>query len=267
MKTKVPYFSILIAVFLLSLLIAIIPFSGKKERREETKIREEPDATRADLSATDILSSAIKAHGGADALRGLRSVRMRTASTLLAESGEKAEENAFYRFPDAMRSEANIGGAIYIQAYFHGSAWIMSDGKVRDADPGTTEFLRRSLKHFPSYLLTAVDPSAVTLMRGTSFTEGKSLHTIAVIDAESDETVLCISPEDFLVKRMEYSIFAEVTEEHVRLDLSDFRQESGVILPYKVDITVNGVHVQETNVRHYDLNIPLPDSLFEKPGE
>lgn len=264
MKTKVPYLPILITVFLLSLLIAIIPFTGKKERPEEEKAAGK-ESGRGEISSSSIITDAIKAHGGPEALGAMRTVRMKTASVLLTEGREHAEESAFYRFPDGMRSEARIGNDTYIQAYFRGAAWIMEKMEVQDADPGTSEFLRRSLKHFPNFLLAAVDPAAVTLMRGSSFIEGEALHTISVIDTESDETVLCISPDDYLVRRMEYSVFAGVTEEHVRLDLTDFHQHAGVVLPHKVNITMNGMLVQETNVLGYELNLPLPDSLFEKP--
>lgn len=264
MKTKVPYLSILITVFLLSLLITIIPFTGKKEQQEEEKTSGEQSGE-GEISSSGIITAAIKAHGGPEVLGTMRTLRMKTASVLLAEGRERAEESAFYRFPDGMRSEARIGNDMYVQTYFRGAAWIMEKGEVQEADRGTREFLRRSLKHFPNFLLAAADPAAVTLMRGTSFIEGKALLTISVIDTESDETILCISPDDFLVRRMEYSVFAGVTEEHLRLDLADFHQHAGVVLPYKVDITMNGMLVQETNVLEYELNLPLPDSLFEKP--
>lgn len=267
MKTKVPYISILITVFLLSLLIAIIPFSEKKGLPEEKQAPSKQGATGRELSASGIITESLRAHGGADLLAALRSLGMRASSVLLGQGQEVAEESAVYRFPEGMRSEAKIGNDVYVQGYFRSTAWTRTGGEVRDADTGTTELLRRSLKHFPNILLYALDPAAVTLMRGTTFIDGKPYHTLSIIDAESDETILCISAEDFLIHRMEYSVFAGVTEELLRLDFRDFRAHAGVSLPHQVDITMNGMRVQETKIDKYELNLPLPDSLFEKPRE
>ncbi|MFQ6102894.1 MAG: hypothetical protein ACE5OP_01210 [Candidatus Glassbacteria bacterium] len=268
-KSKAPYLYVLFAALLISLLIFIIPFTEKKEPPGRQSVSEEGVESKTnalDLSAYNILIRAEGAYGGSKTISSLKAIQMNTTSLLKSEGGETATEKAYYRFPNRMRSEAHIGAETYIQAYDNGMAWVMENGVVSDGDLRTREILRKSLKHFPNFLIQATDSASLAMIKGKSFIEGKPHYMIYVIDPDSDEFTLWIAMEDFLVKRIDYPVYAGTTEEHMRLDFLSFREKKGLKLPYKVNIFLNGILVQETTVLDYEINPSLPDSLFEKPG-
>jgi hypothetical protein len=265
-KAKVPYLHILFTVIILTILILIIPFTGQREAPDEfTTDVEDTLSEKSEPTASDILTKVLQAHGGIEKISSIRSIKMTTTSLLGPEKNEYADEAAYYNFPDQMRSEAKIGTDTFIQTYSHGSAWLSENDIVGEADLRTLEILRRSLKHFPNFILQASDSVAIVMIKSKSFIEGKPHYTVFVIDKDSDETTLWIAFDDFLVKRMDYPVFAAETEEHMRLDFSDYRETGGIQFPHSVDIHMNGVLVQQTTVLSYDVNPPVPDSSYFVP--
>lgn len=266
-KLTAPYLYILIAILFLTVLILVLPFTGSKESGDESVLvtpgdEEAPD----DKSTIGLLMQAIEAHGGEEAISSIRSVRMSTSSYLGPGEEEDVLEEALYRFPDQMKSLARIGDTTYIQTYDRGTSWVMEGDSLFRGDMRTMEILRRSLKHFPFFLLEAIDSTSLVLAKDRSFVDGEPYHTVYVIDRDSDETTILISPDDFLIRRMDYPIFAGETEEHMRLDFLEYKKSGGVQLPHKVLIYIGGNLVQETKVLTYEMNPELADSLFEFPG-
>jgi len=264
---KAPYIYILIAILALTILVLILPFtksrqSGDKPPAVSPAALEEP----GEQDIITILEKSLKAHGGRDALSSVRSLKMNTSSDLGPEEEEKILEEAFYRFPDQMKSEARIGKDLFVQAYDRGNVWVMEKDSVYQGDMRTAEILRRSLKHFPFFLLQAVDTTSLVLAKDRSFIDGEPYYTVLVIDRDADETTMLISPDTFLLRRMDYPVFAGETEEHLRLDFLDYSETGGVQLPRRVNIFIGGNLVQETKVLTYELNPQLSDSLFEPPG-
>jgi len=266
-KSKATYFYILIAILFLTILVYVLPFTGLREPGDKSAV-DTPDTgiKSSEQSAVNILRKALDAHGGRDKISGIRSVRMNTSASLGPEESNEILEEAFYRFPDQMKSEARIGQDLFIQAFNRGTVWVVEGDSVFQGDMRTIEILRRSLKHFPSFLLQAIDSTSLVLTKDRSFINGESYLTIYVIDRDSDETTLLLSPDNFLIRRMDYPVFAGETEEHMRLEFLDYKKISGIQFPHRVNIFIGGLLVQETKVLTYELNPQLPDSLFEFPG-
>ena len=265
-KTKVPYLYILIAILLLTVLILIIPFTGRREEPDAIRqTQEETSGPETQPTARSILLTALDAHGGMKSISSLNSLKMTTTSSLGPDGRESARETAFYSFPGKMKSEASIGDNTYVQSYNEGSAWYVENGVASPGDRRMIEFLRRSLKHFPNFLIQATDSTAITMIKGKSFIDGKPPYIVYVIDGESDETTLWIDLDELHVSRMDYPVFAGEVEEHVRLDLLDYRKTDGILLPYRVRLYMNGLFAQETTILTYEINPGLNDSLFVSP--
>ncbi len=264
-RKKIPYFYILVAICLLTILILVLPFTMREsepppEVAEETA--REPDG---ELTAGEIIERSREAHGGRKELLSLESVQLRTSSILGTQQAEHAEETAWYLFPDRMRSEARIGSTTFVQVYDRGSSWIREGEEISEADMATTEILRRSLKHFPTFLVRAADSTAIAIMKGRSFIDGKPQYRIHIIEQDADETTLWIDSSDYLLRRMDYPVFAGDAEQHMQLDFDSYEKREGIMLPNEVDLYLNGVLIQQTTVLEYRLNVGVPDTLLQRP--
>jgi len=266
-KSSINYAYMLVAAVVLTVLVLVIPLTERvEETGEERASKESGEEVMEKLDPAEIISRSIEAHGGRKKLSTLKTIRMSTSALIGTGKREHAEELAYYRFPDMMRSEARIGNESYVQAYDGERAWLLENGGVVDADARTTELLRRSLKHFPNFLLDAADSNAVLVEKGRSFIGGRPQYRIFVLEEDTDETTLWIDASDLLLRRMEYPIYAGESEEWIRLDFKKFSSVDGIILPYEVDIRVNGMLVQETTILDYRVNVPVADSLFARPA-
>ena len=80
----------------------------------------------------------------------------------------------------------------------------------------------------------------------------------------NDEMDLFVNESGFLVG-IERTFYAQlpVFKSTLGYSFSDFRNVEGVLLPYRIDKTLNGFTVETIRVTSYSFNVPTPSTLFE----
>ena len=98
----------------------------------------------ADKQARDVLQRAIRAKGGADRLRSVRTVVATGTLTVRSPQPVEARTTAYIQYPDKFRVDAALPNGEVTQVYAAGEAWRSDPSGVHDLDAQEREALRNN---------------------------------------------------------------------------------------------------------------------------
>jgi hypothetical protein len=221
-----------------------------------------------DTAAMELLRGAIKAKGGLEALKAVRTVRADAETTLQLPQGPVPSTSRTYvMYPDKFRVDAEVSGAELIQVYNAGSAWVKDPAGVRDAPvPMRAEFAA-SVRRDTIPLLIATHEGRFTVralpdQKGPSGTGIKVLE-ISGIDLQPvrlhlDDTLTIVAQAYSTPGPNNRPILTEEV-------FSDHRPVNGVRVPFQAELLQNGRSVLKRVLKTVVINADLDASLFDRP--
>ncbi|OGF97698.1 MAG: hypothetical protein A2Z06_00200 [Candidatus Glassbacteria bacterium RBG_16_58_8] len=245
--------------------VALLTFWLWTRRNEEPTPVGLTRSDRALSTAEDLLKASLASYGGIDRTGQIREITLKNAITVYGENQSRIQgySNECYRFPDKVRVDFSFG-ANQVSHLFDGTAaWTRTGGIWAKGPDYLTEGLRRSLKHFPTTLLsTALDDR--TLLRGIvpKNLDGKRCLTIELTDREGDQSRIWFDDETLLMARIDYPVFTSLGVDSMTILMTDYREAGGIQTPFRVAIYYNGDRAQDITVKEVVINPRLDDSLF-----
>src|SRR5205085_5922088 len=114
-----------------------------------TRAATDPQAAPAAApSADELIDRAVRAKGGADKLRGIKTVKA-TATLAVSVAGGgpvNLETVTSIRYPGSFRMDAKTPGGPLVQVFSNGAFWIRDDRGVREAPPSVAAELRGNVQ-------------------------------------------------------------------------------------------------------------------------
>ena len=158
--------------------------------------------------------------------------------------------------PDKVRIEIQSPMGTMIQGYDGAHGWVNAGGQVRD-NAGLADntyygldVLRRAGK--PGYTARPLPDGQVN---------GKPAKVVEVADAQGHATRFFFDPQSSLVLKVAYETNGQ-TSEGV---FSDYREVSGVKVPFQTNSFQNGEPFMEIKYSELQVNAPVDEKLFQKP--
>jgi zinc protease len=207
----------------------------------------------------EMVDRTIAALGG-PAFLGQKSLVLKGTGTLTPAPGRSLpiqSVNSWAVYPDKTRLELNLGVATVAQGSNGEVAWVQQPGGVQDITAEVKESRKYGfevLRRFGAGGYTARPlPDAEV--------DGKPAKAFEVADAEGHATKFYVDPTTSLPVKVSFTTKQGATDVMLR----DFRDVSGLKIPYAVEQWRNGAKFLEAVYTDAQVNVEVDPKLFEKP--
>lgn len=219
-----------------------------------------PEAT-AETKARgrQMIDAAVKALGGAQAVRSVNDISSKSTVTLKTPQGEmKAESSEDIMFPDKYRAVLKLPFGEMTQVFDGKSFWLKQGPAVRDMPANL----------LPEALRNVRAAGAIGLLRDAldGKAEVQSIENEGVLWKEGDSTIkLYFDPQTHLVSKMVFKSMGMTGSVDVEQTLADYRATGPVKLPFKESLTQGGQPGGERIFTERKVNSGLKTEMFVKP--
>lgn len=160
--------------------------------------------------------------------------------------------------PDKERSEVTVPEGTMAQVISGKQAWVIMGPRTQDVSAQMAD------QHAYGYdvLRWAGQEGYTARPLPGAEVDGKKVDVVEVTDAQGHTTRFFLDPETHLVVKLEYTAGSGQSPE---IFLSDYRDVSGVKVPFKTRGLQGGQPVMEVTYTEVQVNAPVDEKLFEKP--
>jgi zinc protease len=224
------------------------------------------------LSAEDLIAQAVKAKGGLDKLRSIKTVKATSTTTLFGSQGNVAEfeSTSYIRYPSAFRIDADTPSGQLVQVFNSGDYWIESErGVFTPAEP-IADQIRGTVVRDVIGVLLAITDGRVRIKRLADVVDrhsgGRALPVVEVSGPGVEPFSMLIDPDTGLILAERYRTPAgRGAWLPVEEAFSDYRSVDGLQIAFEAVARREGQVVLNRRVRSFEYNVPLDPALFTKP--
>ena len=224
----------------------------------------------ANDSAAELIAQAVKAKGGLEKLRSVKTIKATAATTFLDSPGQPVqfETTTFIRYPNSFRLDARMPTGTLVQVFDGGEYWIKDAKGVKTAPDTVADQIRGTVQRDVIGLLLALADGKVHAKRLADVVdEQQSLHAMAVTGAGMPPLTLLLDPASGLVRAQRYDAPGGPGEKAaIEERFSDYRNIDGLQVAFSASIAKNGVPFVSRRVQRFEYNVPLDAQLFVKPS-
>jgi zinc protease len=207
-----------------------------------------------------VLARAIQAAGGAERIRAVRDVEFRAKATLYAPQGELGLDiRDITVLPSTTRQEIETPFGLIINFFDGSNGWAQNPGGLQDLNDQQKTNFRQAFFRQNYHLLSGAPGLSVVFERR----DGE--NDVVLVTRGDDSVRLFVDSAGRIVKKA-YRGQTLAGPADLEDTLSDFREVSGVQVPFKSVITANGQKYLEAAVSELKINTGVdPAKLGEKP--
>jgi zinc protease len=244
-------------------------------RREPIALRSNPGegaasadsvSTAGNQSAQELVSEAVRAKGGLEKLRSVKTVK--AVSTFLVDAaGGRVElpTTTYIRYPDAFRVDAVTPSGPVSQLFVDGSYWVKDDRGAREAPAAIATEMRGSIQRDAITLLLALAENARALTKTSLTIEGRDMPAVRISNPGATPVTVIFDPSSALISRQRYTLESPngpIAAEEV---FSDYRDVDGLKVAFRAVIQRQGAPRVERVLETFEYNVRLDPALFVRP--
>ncbi len=219
-------------------------------------------------TADEIIGKYIKSIGGIDKIRAIKSLRY--TGKVIGGGGFEAKMVVESKRPDKIRQEFSFQGMTGITAYDGKSGWkIQPWGGKKDPEALGEDELKGISEDadFDGPLVDYKEKGNKVEYQGMEPVEGTDAYKIKVTLKNGDVFYFYMDSDYYVPIKIESKRIVRGEEQEGETILGDYKEVSGVYLPYSVESGAKGSPDRgKTAFEKIEANVPLEDSLFEKPA-
>lgn len=160
--------------------------------------------------------------------------------------------------PNKERSEIQLPMGSMVQAFDGTTGWTSMGPQTQDT---TAQGKEEQLYGF-DLLRQAGQPGYTTRPLPDGDVAGKPAKILEIADAEGHATRFFLDPQTSLVIKVAFESNNEMTE----AIYTDYRDVSGIKVPFQTNVSQNGQPFIEIKYSEVQVNAPVDEGLFKKPG-
>ncbi len=221
-----------------------------------------PDAAKKGRALVD---RAVAALGGAAKLDGVTSYTERAVMVRKGPQGEVEVKVLLNAAPDRLRAEMTLPMGTMTLVVAPGTAFARTPQGEQDLPASMRADLEKTLLHMPVFLLQHRADAAFKAAAGGAGKAGDVAVELLVVEFRGDTVTLGIEPGTGRVLSAAYRDEGPEGAPGNRVEtFADFRDVSGVSLPFKSSSTFNGEPSSSSSVDSITLNAPIDAKQFER---
>ena len=247
---------------------AVSDAEGRAARQRSSAANPVNGSSPASESAAELVAHAVKAKGGLEKLRSIRTIRSTSTSTLFGVPGKPVETTTFIRYPSAFRVDLTTPTGPIVQVFNAGEYWVQdARGIVSQAD-AVADQIRGTVQRDIIALLIALADGKVTARRLPDIVaDDHSFHALMISGADMRPLTLLLDPASGLVRAQRYAAAtAPGSTSSMEEIYSDYRSIDGLQVAFSASLKKDGTPVLSRHVLRFEYNVPLDSQLFTKPG-
>lgn len=224
-----------------------------------------PGAPAADDAARELILRAVRAKGGLEKLRSIRTVKA-VSTTVIDMAGTRAElpTTTSIRYPGSFRIEASTPEGPLVQVFTAGTFWVEDARGSREAPPQVAAEMRAIVQRDSLPLLLALADGRLTATRTDVIEAGQSLPGLNVTSAGMRGLTLILDPVTSLILKQRYmSADGEGVAEEA---FSDYRDMNGLQVAFRAVLRRPRAPTIERRLQTFEYNVQLAPALFTRPS-
>ena len=228
-----------------------------------------PQATTAPAAPTvdEIIAKNIKAKGGADKIKGMQTMQMSGKATL---QGMDVSMKIYSKRPNMTRQEVTLQDKTIVSAYDGATAWWINPLMGIDAAQELSGPQAESLKDqadFDGVLNDYKTKGHTVELVGTEDIDGKKAYHLKVTKKNGQVQHYFLDADSGIDLRVQTSVEQGGQQMNITSDLSNYQPVSGVMIPFSMKQSMNGMPLMTMTIEKVEFNVPIEDALFKMPGK
>ena len=216
----------------------------------------------------ELIANNVKAHGGMDKLKAVKSIR--TAAKISLGQGLEAPGVEEKVRPNLWRQEFTLQNLTAVQAYDGATGWKIDpfQGK-KDPELMGPDELKQSIEQadFDGPLVDYKDKGNKVELIGKEPLEGTDAYKLKVTLKNGDVRYFYLDADSFLELKMESKrINQQGTEVETFINIGDYKEVDGLIFPYSFEAGAKGhPETQKITIEKIELNPVIDNARFKMP--
>ena len=217
-------------------------------------------------SARELVSEAVRAKGGLEKLRSVRTVKA-VSTTWIDGPGGRIElpTTTYIRYPDAFRVDAQTPSGAVSQLFVGGSFWITDERGAREAPAALATEMGAAIQRDAIRLLLRLAEMAPAPDQTMVRLDGREMPAIEVSDPGATPLTIIFDPATGLIAGQRYTLESPNGPVAAAEAFSDYRDVEGLKIAYRTVLQRERAPRVERIVRSFEYNIPLDPALFSTP--
>jgi len=219
-------------------------------------------------TADELIAKNIKAKGGMDKIKAMKSLRA-TGHMALGPEMEAPFVMTLKR-PNEMRMEFTLQGMTGVQAYDGKNAWTVmpfmgkKDPEAMSADD--TKMVAEQ-SDFDGPLVDYKEKGNVVELVGREQVEGVNAYKLKVTRKDGEIRYIYLDPDAYLEIKTEATRLIRGTPMDVETTIGDYKEVGGVMMAHSIESGPKGsTQRQKMTVDKYEPNIDIPETSFAMPA-
>ncbi len=233
-------------------------------KTEKLTKEEAPEATTASLTkGKEIFEQVIKAMGGKDAYKSITNSVTKTETSVSTPQGEfQIASTVFHIFPDKIRQEISMPFGTMVTVFDGAKGWMTSPQGTQDLPESQLKEVKSELFRSHFHLFLADDLKAQFM--GEESLEDKKVDVILISDPAGNQLKMYVDLVTHLPLKESYQGTTMMGPGNVEEIFSDYREVSGMKIPFSITSSANGQKVAETKILEINFNTQIDPELFIK---
>ena len=213
-----------------------------------------------------LVSDAVRAKGGVEKLRSIRTVRA-VSTTFVDAPGGRVElpTTTYIRYPDAFRVDAETPAGVVSQLFVGGSYWVRDARGVREAPAAIAAEMQGAIQRDAISLLIRLAGDQPTMKSASVRLAGREMPAIELATPGATPLTVVFDPDTALIAGQRYTLESPSGPVAVEEMFSDYRDVAGLKVAHRTVLQRQGAPRVERIVKNFEYNIPLDPALFARP--
>jgi outer membrane lipoprotein-sorting protein len=219
-------------------------------------------------TADELIAKNIKAKGGMDKIKAMKSLRATGRMALSPEM--EAPFVMVLKRPNQMRMEFTLQGMTGVQAYDGKTAWaVMPFMGKKDPEAMAPEDAKmvEEQSDFDGPLVDYKAKGNVVELAGREQVEGVNAYKLKITRKDGEIRYLYLDPEAYLEIASDATRNVHGTEMEIYSTIGDYKDVNGVMLAHSIESGPKGSTMkQKMTVDKYEVNVDAPATSFVMPA-
>ena len=221
----------------------------------------------AQPTVDDIVAKNLKAKGGAEKLKSMQTMQMSGKATL---QGMDVSMRIYSKRPNMTRQEVKLQDKTIVSAYDGSTAWWINPLAGVDQAQELSGAQADSLKDQADFdgVLTDYKAKGNTVeLVGTENIEGRKAYHLKVTKKSGQVQHYFLDADSGIDLRVQTTLEQGGQQMSITSDLSNYQEVSGVMVPFSMKQSMNGMPLMQMTIEKVEFNVPMEDSLFKMPAK
>jgi hypothetical protein len=226
--------------------------------------------------AKALLDQVIAAKGGLATLRGIKSLKAESSTTMMAPAPPgpgspgvnvaEVDTITYLEYPNRVRVETKAPQGVQIQIYDGEHGWVRDPGGVHEVPDQALQDMAASLKRDTVIALLAAERGELRarILPDVKDAGGAIHHALELSSPSLEPLVLYVDPRTSLISKQAYVVRAP-GQPLIEELLSDYRLVNGVNVAFAAEVRAGGRPVVKRRLNTITFNAALDPKLFTRP--